>query len=336
MEKNRDKVKRWRRARIQKQDLLLTLEKKSRERQEISEWILDEIMDSWEEGWRTTVMETVVAVDSMAWTVAVTHEISKGRWEKWGRVDAKKHRISWSLKVDIQSIPEIRQQEREQHIHDLQGWLLDNLGKEIDMTVAAKMFTKGEKEYEHMLLDLQRLSMGVTVMETDEYHKFATGEEEEAHRELDVLMDPEGKDSPTKNTTMKLNIHEESLMEWGEEEEPVRSRKRKRRYSKRGQEQHQHREHSQQSSSTGATTESRMQSGASKSIIIPPGAAVRRIRTKEQYPLVGCPVLRISIDHPRMAMLNKRIVQAALVIEERSIPRAGEQKQQQTSISQPK
>ena len=39
-------------------------------------------------------------------------------------------------------------------------------------------------------------------------------------------MDPGGKDSPTKNTTMDLNIHEESLMEWGEEEEPVRSRKR--------------------------------------------------------------------------------------------------------------
>ena len=40
-------------------------------------------------------------------------------------------------------------------------------------------FTKGEEEYEHMLMDLQRLSMGVTVMETDEYNKFATGEEEE-------------------------------------------------------------------------------------------------------------------------------------------------------------
>ena len=145
MEKNREKAKRWRRARIQKQDLLQTLEKKSKEREEISEWIKNEIMDSWEEGWRTTVMETVVAVNNMAWTVAVTHEISNGRWEKWARVDAKKHRISWSLKVDIQSIPEIRQQEREQHIHDLQVWLLDNLEKEIYMTVATKMFTKGRR-----------------------------------------------------------------------------------------------------------------------------------------------------------------------------------------------
>ena len=141
-----------------------------------------------------------------------------------------------------------------------------------------------------MVMDLQRLSMGVTVMETDEYKIFATGEEEEAHRELDVMMDPGGKDSPTKNTTMDLNIHEESLMERGVEEEPVRSRKRKRRYRKRGQEQHQHRELSPQSSSTGAITESRKQSGASKSIIIPPGAAVRRIRSREKYPLVGWPV----------------------------------------------
>ena len=55
-------------------------------------------------------METVVAVDNMAWTVAVTHEISKCRWEKWGMIDAKQHRINWSLKVDIQPITEIRQQ----------------------------------------------------------------------------------------------------------------------------------------------------------------------------------------------------------------------------------
>ena len=39
MEKNREKAKRWRRARIQKQDLLQTLEKKSKEREEMSEWI---------------------------------------------------------------------------------------------------------------------------------------------------------------------------------------------------------------------------------------------------------------------------------------------------------
>ena len=54
---------------------------------------------------------------------------------------------------------------------------------------------------------------------------------------------------------------------------------------------------------------------------------------------MGRPVSRISIDHPRMAMLNKRIVQAALVIDERSITRAvgvgGEKKHQATSISQP-
>ena len=69
-----------------------------------------------------------------------------------------------------------------------------------------------------------------------------TGKEEEARRKLDVMMDPGGKDSPTKNTTMDLYINEESLMEWGEEEEPVRSRKRKRRSSKRVQGHHQHRE----------------------------------------------------------------------------------------------
>ena len=135
-------------------------------------------------------------------------------------IDAKQHRINWSLKVDIQPIPEIRQMEREQHIRDLQDWLLDNLEKEINMTMAGNMFTKGEEEYEHMLMDLQRLSMGVTVMETDNYDKFTTGEEEDAHRELDVMIDPGGKDSLTKNTTMDFNIIEESLMELGEEEEP--------------------------------------------------------------------------------------------------------------------
>ena len=121
----------------------------------------------------------------------------------------------------------------------------------------------------------------------------------------------------------------------GGEEKPVKSLKRKRRSSKREQRQHQHRELRKQSSSTGEIIQDRKQPGATKSIIIPTGADVIRRKSREQYPLVGWPVSRISIDHPRMALLNKRIVKAALVIEKRFITRAGEQKHQESSISQP-
>ena len=116
MEKSREKAKRWRRARIQKLALLQSLERKSQERQEISAWIVDEILDSWEKKGQSTRMETVVATSDMAWTVAITHEINKGGWERTGTIDAKKYRINWRLAVNIQPVQEIRQQEREHHI----------------------------------------------------------------------------------------------------------------------------------------------------------------------------------------------------------------------------
>ena len=43
---------------------------------------------------------------------------------------------------------------------------------------------------------------------------------------------------------------------------------------------------------------------------------------------MGTPKIKISIDHPRMAMLDKRIKKAALMVEEMSIIRAREQKLQ--------
>ena len=105
---------------------------------------------------------------NMSWSVAVNHGISKGEWEKSGSIEAKKHRICWSLSVNIQSVQEVRQQEREQHIQELQDWLIDSLEDEIDMSVAAKTFDRGEEDYEHMLMDLQELSLGVVNMEEGE------------------------------------------------------------------------------------------------------------------------------------------------------------------------
>ena len=173
MGNNREKAKRWRRAKVQRQALLQSLEKKSQERLKMSKWIVEEIMDSWDKSWKSTRTETVVASSNMSWTIAVTHEIGKGGWEKSGSIDAKKHRINWRLSVDIRPVKEIREQEREQHIQELQDWLMDSMEEEIDMSVAAKMFNRGEEEYEHMLMDLQRLSLGVPVVETGNFSKFS-------------------------------------------------------------------------------------------------------------------------------------------------------------------
>ena len=150
MENNREKARRCRRAKIQKQTLLQSLERKNQERLEISDWIIE----SWENSWKTTRLETVVNSSDMAWTVAIKHSINKGGWERSGNLDAKKHRISWRLSVDIKPTEEVIQQEREQHTQELQDWLMGNLEEEIDMSLAAKMFNRGEKEYEHMLMDL--------------------------------------------------------------------------------------------------------------------------------------------------------------------------------------
>ena len=73
-----------------------------------------------------------------------------------------------------------------------------------------------------------------------------------------------------------------------------------------------------------ASIKNRGQAGVKKIHQIPPEVKTKNKRGK--YLLVGSTVPKASIDHPRMAMLNRRIIKAALVIEERSITRSEEQK----------
>ena len=105
---------------------------------------------------------------------------------------------------------------------------MDSMEEEVDMSMAAKMFDKGEEEYEHMLMDLQRLNLGVTVVETGKFTKFSQGEENKAHLELDEMLEPWKMNYPTRSTTMDYD-DDLILMEWEEDEEPVRSLKRKKR-----------------------------------------------------------------------------------------------------------
>ena len=133
---------------------------------------------------------------------------------------------------------------------------MGSMEEKIDVSVAAKMFNRGEEEYEHMLMDLQRLSLGVPVVETGKFAKFSQGEENEAHLELDEMLEPRKINYPTRSTTMEYD-EDLSLMEWDGDKEPVRSLKRKRRSGDRSRGgnnpsehahcQHQHREHSQKS-----------------------------------------------------------------------------------------
>ena len=75
-----------------------------------------------------------------------------------------------------------------------------------------------------------------------------------------------------------------------------------------------------------------LQEGTGKT---PARSCCQKKKSKGTVPASEVASLQDKHDHPRMAMLNKRIVQAALVIEERHITRAGEKKHQETSISQP-
>ena len=215
--------------------------------------------------------------------------------------------------MDIRPIQEIRQQERKQHIQELQDWLMGSMEEEIDVSVAAKMFDKGEEEYEHMLMDLQRLNMGVPVVKTGKFAKFSQGEEKEAHLELDEILEPRKENYHTRSTTMDYD-DDMILMEW--DEEPVRSLKRKRRSGHRSRK----RQEPGGNSCNTASIKNRGQTGVNKFQDIPP--EVKR----GKYLLVGNTVTQASIDHPRMAMLNRRIMKAALVIQERSIAMAEEQK----------
>ena len=144
-------------------------------------------MDSWEYCWMTTTTETVVESVNMSWSVACPD------------------RICWSLSVNIQLVQEVRQQEREQHIQELQDWLIDSLEDEIDMSVAAQTFDRGEEDYEHMLMDLQELSLGVVSMEVGECTRrmftpptasllFSPCEETAAHLNLDNMLKPRKQD----------------------------------------------------------------------------------------------------------------------------------------------
>ena len=63
-----------------------------------------------------------------------------------------------------------------------------------------------------------------------------------------------------------------------------------------------------------------------KTSIIHPEVKTRSSNRRVKYLLVGYTGYQASIDHHRMAMLNERIVKAALAIEESSIARAEELK----------
>ena len=240
-------AKRWRRVKIQKKALIKIIERKKKERLKVSEWIVKVVMDSWENCWMTMTTETVVESVNMSWSVAVNHEVSKGEWEKSGSIEAKKHRICWSLSVNILSVQEVRQQEREQHIQELQDWLIDSLEDDMDMSVAAKNFERGEEDYEHMLMDLllQELSLGIVNMEVGECTRrmftpptasllFSPGEETAGHLNLDNMLEPRKQDCQTQSAIMDWDDDgDRSLMEWQEEEEPDRIRKRKRKSNHR-------------------------------------------------------------------------------------------------------
>ena len=73
-----------------------------------------------------------------------------------------------------------------------------------------------------------------------------------------------------------------------------------------------------------ASIKNRGQAGVNKIQQIPPEVKTKNKRGK--YLLVGSTVPKASLDHPRMAMLNRRIMKAALLIEKKSIARSDEQK----------
>ena len=70
---------------------MLTLSRKIQERMEVSEWLVQTIMDSWETCRKTPTTEMVVESDDLSWSVAVGHGVGKGEWEKSGIIDAKNH-----------------------------------------------------------------------------------------------------------------------------------------------------------------------------------------------------------------------------------------------------
>ena len=100
----------------------------------------------------------------LSWSITVGHGVRGGEWEKSGFIEAKRHIVSWSMSMNIMTNKEAKQQEREKHSQELQDRLVVKLEDEEKRT-----FDKGEEEYEHMLMDLQELSLGVTHMDEGEW-----------------------------------------------------------------------------------------------------------------------------------------------------------------------
>ena len=129
-----------------------------------------------------------------------------------------------------------------------------------------------------MLMDLQELSLGVIHMEEGECVRrapapptvsffFGPGEESDAHRSLDSLLEPRVKDSKARSTIMDWDeAGDRSLIEWQKEEKPVR--KRKRETCKRGKN------------------------------IPPERKGSTKKKTGSKYLLVGVPKTRVFSDHP--------------------------------------
>ena len=131
--------------------------------------------------------------------------------------------VSWQVQVDIKQEQNAIEHEEYEEIQMLKGWIHDERQRTIK--ISKSRFKDGEEDYEHLLMDMLLLNLGVNCSPSSS-HSFTMGEEEDAHEALDIIMS-DLSSTPPKKTTMRQQDPPD-LMEWDEgEEEEVTDRKRK-------------------------------------------------------------------------------------------------------------
>ena len=189
----------------------------------LEKFLEDLIMEGWMKAWNTPTTVNIMESNDQTWSVSICNNIQTGKKMQEGRFKAKRHVVSWQVQVDIEQEQNAIEHEEHEEIQMLKGWIHDERQRTIK--ISKSRFKDGEEDYEHLLMDMLLLNLGVNCSPSSS-HSFTMGEEEDAHEALDIIMS-DLSSTPPKKTTMRQQDPPD-LMEWDEgEEEEVTDRKRK-------------------------------------------------------------------------------------------------------------
>ena len=132
-----------RRTARQKRELLKELESRREEKKAVELFLKGLLMERWWSWWSRKETTTLPISPGLEIRLTVTPDLSPGKRKAEGLIKAKGQIINWSLVAEIKPALAALQEQR----------------AALRSEQEEKMFTTGEEEYEHLLIDLKALGL---------------------------------------------------------------------------------------------------------------------------------------------------------------------------------